>query len=217
MFCDDCINAEVHPEKSSFVKGCTYFKKDAIISHLYGNPHLYLTNKFLHEQNPKDAPAERAKLSLNKSVSEKLMILFYTIHAVNIKARPLRDYEFITEMDALKGLELPADRYKLVHSCKDFTQAIADVERQKISDQFDKSSFVAIVDGSIDSAIVDNEIEVIQTCTAGEIHTDFLRCCQVQCGNAEGNLNAIKRATASKPYHMRQILSETSSFGLRWC
>ena len=37
----------------------------------------------------------------------------------------------------------------------------------------------------------------IQTCTAGEIHTDFLSCCQVQCGNAEGILNAIKRATAN--------------------
>ena len=52
-----------------------------------------------------------------------------------------------------------------------------------------------IVDHSIDSAVVDNEIVFIQACTAGEIHTDFLRCCQVQCRNAEGILNAIKRAT----------------------
>ena len=109
MFCDYCINAGVDPEKSSFEKGYTNFK-DAIKSHQYGNSHLYFTIKFLHEQNPKDAPAERAKLSLNKSVSEKLMILFHTIHAVNIKARPLRDNEFIIEMDALKGLELPGDQ-----------------------------------------------------------------------------------------------------------
>ena len=127
MFCDYCINAGVDPEKSSSVKVCTNFKKDAINSHQYGNPHLYSTNKFLHEQNPKDVPTEKAKLSLNKSVSEKL-ILFCTVHAVNIRARPLRDYEFITEMDALKDLELPGDKYKTVHSCKDFTQAIADVE-----------------------------------------------------------------------------------------
>ena len=174
MFCDYCINAGVDPEKSSCVKELYKFKKDAIKSHQYSNSHLYSTNKFLHEQNPKDAPAETAKLSLNKSVSEKLMILFHTVHAVNTKATPLRDYEFITEMDVLKGLELPGDRYKTVHSCKDFTQAIADVERQNIIDQFNKSSFVAIiVDGSIDSAVVDNEILFIQTCTAGEIDTDF--------------------------------------------
>ena len=113
-------------------------------------------------------------------------MLFCTVHAVNIKALPLRDYEFIIEMDALKCLELPGDRYKTIHSYKDFTQAIADIERQKIIDQFNKSNFVAIiVDGNIDSAFVDKEIVFIQTCTTGEIHTDFLRCCQVQCGNAE--------------------------------
>ena len=119
MFCDYCMNAGVDPEKSSIVKACTNFKKDAIKSHQYGNSYLYSTNKFLHEQNPKDAPAERAKLSLNKSVSEKLMILFCTVHAVTTEARPLTDYKFITEMDALKGVELPGDRYKTVHSCKD--------------------------------------------------------------------------------------------------
>ena len=91
MFYDYSINAGVHPEKSSFVKGWTNFKEDAIKSHQYGNSHMYSTNEFLHDQNPKDAPGERPKLSLNKSVSEKLMILFHTVHAGNIKARPLRD------------------------------------------------------------------------------------------------------------------------------
>ena len=67
-----------------------------------------------------------------------------------------------------------------------------------IIDWINKITFVAIiVDGSIDSVVVDNEIVFIQTCTAGEIHTDFLRCCQVQCGTAEDILNAIKEATAS--------------------
>ena len=70
MFCDYCINAGVYPEKSSFVKGCTNFKKDVIQPLQYGNSHLCSMNKFLHEQSSKDAPAERAKLSLNKSVWE---------------------------------------------------------------------------------------------------------------------------------------------------
>ena len=34
------------------------------------------------------------------------MILFHTFHAINVKARPLKDYEFITEMDFMKGLEI---------------------------------------------------------------------------------------------------------------
>ena len=70
--------------------------------------------------------------------------------------------------------------------------------RQKIIDRFNKTSFVAIiVDDRIDSAVVDNEIVFIQTCTAEEIHTDFPRCCQVQHGNAEDILNAINKITAS--------------------
>ena len=104
----------------------------AIKSHQSGNSHLYATNKFIHVKDPQDAPAERVKLSLNQSVSDKLMILFHTVHVINVKARPLKDYEFITEMDIMKGLELPGEKYKIIHSCKAFTQAIADVERKKI-------------------------------------------------------------------------------------
>ena len=80
---------------------------------------------------------------------------------------------YITEMDVKKGLEIPGDRYKTIHSCKEFTQVIADIEMQKIKDRFNQSKFVSvIVDGSMDSSVVDNVF--IQTCNAGEIHTDFL-------------------------------------------
>ena len=42
---------------------------------------------------------------------------------------------------------------------------------------------------------MDNEIVFIQTCPVSEIHTDFLRCCQVECGDAEGIRGAIEKAT----------------------
>ena len=59
-----------------------------------------------------------------------------------------------------------------------------------------KTEYVAvIVDGSIDSATIDNEIVFMQTCIDGDIHTDFLRCCHVERGNAEGVVKAIKRAS----------------------
>ena len=60
------------------------------------------------------------------------MILFHTVHAINVKAWPLKDYEFITEMDIMKRLEIPGEKCKTIHSCKAFTQAIADVEGKKI-------------------------------------------------------------------------------------
>ena len=37
-------------------------------------------------------------------------------------------------MDVKKGLEIPGDRYKSMHSCKEFMQVIADVEMEKIKD-----------------------------------------------------------------------------------
>ena len=85
MFCYYCINAGVEPDWSSFLKGCTNFKLYAIKSQQSGNSHLYATNRFIHDKDPQDAPAERAKLSLNQSVSDKLMIVFHTIHAINVK------------------------------------------------------------------------------------------------------------------------------------
>ena len=69
---------------------------------------------------------------------------------------------------------------------------------QKIKNRFNQSKFISvIVDGSMDSLVVDNEIVFIQTCNAGEIHTDFLQSCQVQQGNAEGIHKAIQRAANS--------------------
>ena len=196
MFCDYCINAGVEPEKSSFVKGCTNIKLGPIKVHQASNSHLYSTSKYLNDNAPQDAPAVKAQISLNKDVARKLSVLFRNVHALNIKARPLTDYFFLSELDEKKGLELPGDRYKTRHACKEFTEAIADVEREKIINRYKSSEFVAvIVDGSIDSATIDNEIVFMQTCIDGDIHTDFLRFCQVETGNAEGILKAIKQAS----------------------
>ena len=196
MFCDYCINAGVEREKSSFVKGCTNIKLGPIKVHQASNSHLYSTTKYLNDNAPQDAPAVRAHISLNKDVARKLSVLFRNVHALNIKARPLTDYLFLSELDEKKGLDLPGDRYKTRHACKEFTEAIADVEKQQIINRYKSREYVAvIVDGSIDSATIDNEIVFMQTCIDGDIHTDFLRCCHVERGNAEGVVKAIKRAS----------------------
>ena len=104
MFCDYCINAGVEPEKSSFVKGCTNIKLGPIKVHQASNSHLYSTTKYLNDNAPQDAPAVRAHISLNKDVARKLSVLFRNVHALNIKARPLTDYLFLSELDEKRGL-----------------------------------------------------------------------------------------------------------------
>ena len=49
------------------------------------------------------------------------------------------------------------------------------------------------VDGSMDSSITDNDMMYIQTCLEDVVHTNFICCCQVEHGKAEGIVHAIKR------------------------
>ena len=57
--------------------------------------------------------------------------LLFHFHTYCSQACPLTDYKYITEMDVKKGLCIPGDTYKSVHSCKEFMKAIADVEMEK--------------------------------------------------------------------------------------
>ena len=95
-----------------------------------------------------------------------------------MKARPLTDYKYITEMDVKKGLEIPGDRYKSMHSCKEFMQVIADVETEKIKERFNQSKFVAvIVDLAPDEIADDNADEhAVQ-----EAQDASMYCCLEEC------------------------------------
>ena len=47
--------------------------------------HLLSANKHVNEEKPKEAPAPKAKLSLNKLTMDRLTILFHTVHAINLQ------------------------------------------------------------------------------------------------------------------------------------
>ena len=66
--------------------------KESIKTHEGSNIHVFAKNKHIHEVKAADAPALKAKLSLNNSLYPRLQHLFQTVHAINIKGRPLRDY-----------------------------------------------------------------------------------------------------------------------------
>ena len=68
--------------------------------------HLFAANKHANEETPSEAPALKARLSLNKALFPKLKHLFCTVHAINIKGRPHTDYEWLGKLDIAKGLEI---------------------------------------------------------------------------------------------------------------
>ena len=51
-----------------------------------------------------------------------------------------------------------------------------------------------IVDGSTDSAMAENEMIFIRTCTSGSVSTKFIYCCQVERGTASGIIDVIQQA-----------------------
>ena len=194
MFCDFCIKAGISSDKTSFVKGCTSLKLESIKHHEKGNMHLFAAVKNSNEKKPDEAPAMKAKLSLNKLAMDRLTILFRTVHAINLHGRPARDYHWLSELDEVKGLDV-GKVYRSPVKCHEFADAIAEVQRDKIRKHLADSKFVSvIVDGSMDSSITDNEMIYIQTCLQGIVDTHFIRCCQVQRGKAEDIVTAVKRA-----------------------
>ena len=99
----------------------------------------------------------------------------------------------MNKLDAKKGLEIGEKYSGNPKNCREFAAAIADVQRKKISDKLSTSNFVSvIVDGSTDSAMAENEMIYIQTCSSGSISTNFIYCCQVEHGTASGIIDAIQ-------------------------
>ena len=175
MFCDFCIKADMDSDGNAFVKGCSTMKLYSIKKHEGSNNHLFAAKKHLNETNPKEAPALKAKLSLNKAIYTKLSILFKTVHAINVQGRPARDYLWLNELDESKGLDIGKRYTTNVNKCNEFATAIAEVHRCEICKHFESCNFVSvIVDGSLDSSFTENEIVYMQTCRTVMIHKLYL-------------------------------------------
>ena len=84
MFCAFSLKAGVSSDKS-FKKGCTSLELESIKHHEASNMHLLSANKHVNEEKPEEAPALKAKLSLNKLSMDRLTILFHTVHAINLQ------------------------------------------------------------------------------------------------------------------------------------
>ena len=99
-------------------------------------------------------------MSLNKAIYSKLTVLFQTVHAINVNARPARDYIWMNELGTMKGNLGQGVHYSTnEHKCVEFATAIADVQCEEIKEKLTKSKFISvIVDGSMDSATIDNEM-----------------------------------------------------------
>ena len=85
--------------------------------------------------------------------------------------------------------------YWSCQKCCEFVDAIAEVQDNEVRKHLGKCKLVSvIVDGSMDSSLMDNEMIYFQTSLEGVVHIDFLCQYQVEGGTAEGIVHAIKWA-----------------------
>ena len=201
MFCDYCIPAstsahhERNAQKNALIYGCSNIRLETIKIHETTNTHLYAVNRMKNQSNPKNAPAYKAQLHLNKAIYAKLAIMFQTVHAINIQAQSATDFIWMNKLDTMKGLDIGQKYSGNPKNCTEFATAIADIQRKKLSDKLSRSNFVSvIVDGSTDSAMRENDMIYVQTCSSGSVSTNFIYCCQVEHGTASGIIDAIQRA-----------------------
>ena len=94
---------------------------------------------------------------------DKRNILFRNVHVVAVQGRPISYYVWMATLDQRKGLDVGA---------KTFQQAIEDFERETITTQIQGVQFISpLLDGSTDSAIVEQALFHVCFSTAGLIHS----------------------------------------------
>ena len=68
--------------------------------------HLFSADKYANEQKTEEAPAMKAKLSLNKLAMDRLTILFHKRHAINLQGWPVSDCCWMSKLDEVNGLNI---------------------------------------------------------------------------------------------------------------
>ena len=112
--------------------------------------------------NPGTTPIEQAIQTLNASAVEKLQIFFRTCHALTKHCRPFADYVWLCELDEKKGIDI-GQSYRNALKCREFTDAISEVERQNLEKSVQESSFMSIMcDKATDSAMMEQLIIYIR-------------------------------------------------------
>jgi hypothetical protein len=132
--------------------------------------------------------------TLNKENVEKLSILFRSAHALALKSRPFTDFAWMCKLDTTKGLAV-GNTYTTDKYCRNFVNAIASVEKNRIKETVENVSFLSILcDGSTDRGIIDNEIVYLRMVKNGRVEVKFIGCKQVSKADAKGVCAAMRRA-----------------------
>ena len=133
---------------------------------------------------------------MNSETKEKLSKLFKTCHALAIHNRPFTDYNWLCQLDGAKGVKI-GKPYRNSESAKEFTKAIAQVERKSLASAVKTAKFVSVLsDGSTNSAVCEQEMFFLRYVEDGMPVVKFAASVQVERSDSASILNAMQKAVA---------------------
>jgi hypothetical protein len=95
-----------------------------------------------------ETEARKCVESMNKSVIDKLSVLFRNAHALSLAGRPFSDFEWMCQLDTVKELDI-GKTYLNRKRTKEFTDYIAKIHMNNIKNSIDQAKFVSIMSHAI--------------------------------------------------------------------
>ena len=161
MFCTLC---EKHaPKDHNFIKGCSSLRIESLKMHESSKIHARSVEVEKAANSPPGTTGsiQHAIQVLNEAVA-KLKILLRTTHAIAKHCRPFSDYKWMYALDEKKGLVI-GETYRSDVKCREFTDAIAEIERMKLETLVWETKFLAIMcEEATDAAIKEQLIIYIR-------------------------------------------------------
>ena len=198
MFCTVCKEATAADvtvgHKNSFISGNAQFKVESIKLHEEFQNHKSAKAILLAMKNPRETPVAKFLFTLNSDTIDKLTKLFKTCHALAIHNRPFSDYQWQCKLDEAKGVKI-GKTYRNCESAKQFTKAIAEVERKSLASAINTAKFVSVLsDGSTDSAVCEQEMFFLRYVEDGMPIVKFAASVHVERSDSASILSAMQKA-----------------------
>ena len=145
-----------------------------------------------------DSAAGKMILQLNSAVVDRLDKMFRNCHALVIKNRPISDFNWLCDLDIMKGINL-GETYCNTEVAKIFIRSIAELELSEISNNIQESNFICFIgNGSTDSSVKEQEMWFVRSCMKGNISVDFIGVHAAERADAGSIVQGLKETVEKK-------------------
>ena len=206
MKCTLCAEFYKGPQSQNtsnlFITGSKNLRKSAVTDHEGSAAHQKASqSQKAKSQGVGQSRAGAALRSLQAAERQKLGFLFRNAHAVGKQNRPMSDFIWMSQLDAVKNPDLNfGSTYMNSKACHKFISCLAGVECEKTTNLLDEARFFSFVmDGSTDISGDEQETIYLRTTHRGKITMRFL------------SIGSPKSTSASDLYdHVRHTLKASN-------